>query len=383
MLSFFYAAIALFVIFAPDYKPFIMTKTKSLFLFLLAFLLAFPVFAQDGTSYKITNKGVVKTVVEDGESTQFNVLKPIMVLKTRYELGTEEGYSRFSVKNARLGVQGDASKLFSYRFMVDFSAENKLSVLDLYAVVKPSKRLQLTFGQHGLSLFNPWTVSPNSVDYVNRPFVGKYFISSRDIGVTMKYALKKEGFPINAELGVYNGAGINNPTWTKSVAVGGRLEFGSTKEGFRASAKFYNHRNDGYTDLYVGGDLRYSNSDFKIEAEYMVKNFGQELEGAYTPDYLSAAYLEGMYKIKVDNPTVKRVEPVLRWDAMGYDLTDRGFGVNRITAGANVVFNTGALTSMLRLNYEHYFNSKMDLSKLFKNERYNENKLSLEYLLYF
>ena len=42
-----------------------MTKTKSLFLFLLAFLLALPVFAQDGTSYKITNKGVVKSVVEN------------------------------------------------------------------------------------------------------------------------------------------------------------------------------------------------------------------------------------------------------------------------------------------------------------------------------
>lgn len=360
-----------------------MTKTKQIILSLLTSFVALPLFAQDAASYKITNKGVVKTVTENGESTQYNILKPIMVLKTRYELGTEEGYSRFSVKNARLGVQGDASKLFSYRFMVDFSAENKLSVLDLYAVVKPSNRLSFTIGQQGLSLFNPWTVSPNSVDYVNRPFVGKYFISSRDIGVSMKYTLKKEGFPINAELGVYNGAGINNPTWNKSLAVGGRLEFGSTKEGFRASAKFYNHRNDGYTDLYVGGDLRYSNSDFKIEAEYMVKNFGQETEAAYNPDYLSAAYLEGMYKIKVNNPSIKRVEPLLRWDAMGYDLTDRGFGVNRITAGANLVFNTGALTSMLRLNYEHYFNSKMDLSSLFKNEHYNENKLSVEYLLYF
>ena len=71
---------------------------------------------------------------------------------------------------------------------------------------------------------------------------------------------------------VYNGNGINNPQWNKSVAVGGRLEFGSTKEGFRTSAKVYNLKNaDGFTDTYWGADLRYAAKDFKIEAEYMTK----------------------------------------------------------------------------------------------------------------
>ena len=53
---------------------------------------------------------------------------------------------------------------------------------------------------------------------------------------TAKYSLKKGSFPINVEFGVYNGTGINNPTWNKSVATGGRVEFGSVKEGFRATA---------------------------------------------------------------------------------------------------------------------------------------------------
>lgn len=361
-----------------------MIKTKSIILSLFASIVALPLFAQDATSYKITNKGVVKSVTDGDKTEQYNVLKPILVFKTRYELSTEEDYSRFSIKNARLGVQGDVSKSLSYRFMVDFSAENKLSVLDLYAVFKPAKRLSFTLGQQGLSLLNSWTVSPNSVDYVNRPFVGKYFISSRDIGVSMKYALKQQGFPINAEFGVYNGAGINNPTWNKSLAYGGRLEFGSTKEGFRASGKFYNVKNtNGDTDLYLGGDLRYACSDFKVEAEYMTKNYGAELDNAHSTDAHSAAYLQGMYKIKVDNPSISRIEPLLRWDAMGYNVGDRGFGVNRITVGTNFVFKTVSCTSMLRLNYEHYLNNSMDLSALFKNARYNENKLSVEYLLYF
>lgn len=334
--------------------------------------------AQNAT-YKITEKGVVKSVEQDGKTKKYTVLKPILVLKTRYEMDTEEGYSRFSIKNARLGVQGDASQLLSYRFMVDFSAENKLSVLDLYAVIKPSKRLSFTLGQQGLSLFNPWTVSPNSVDYVNRPFIGKYFISSRDIGVSAKYAIKKQGFPINAEFGVYNGTGINNPTWNKSMAVGGRLEFGSSKEGFRTTAKFYNLKEDsGNTNLYWGADLRYAAKEWKIEAEYMTKDMGDNpLES------LSATHLQAMYKIKVNDPSIKRIEPVIRWDAMGYDIMERGFGINRITVGANMVLDTGLLNSMLRLNYEHYLNNSMDLSALYKNPFYTDNKLSLELLLFF
>ena len=360
---------------------FYVMKKSVLSILACALLLAAPLFvqAQESVSYKLTNKGVVRNTVQDGKQESMNVLKPILILKTRYEMDIEEGYSRFSVKNARLGVQGDLSKIFSYKFMVDFSAENKLSVLDLYAVLKPSNRLSFTLGQQGLSLFNSWTVSPNSLDYVNRPFIGKYFISSRDIGVAMKYALKNQGFPINAELGVYNGTGINNPTWNKSVAVGGRLEFGSTKKGFRTSAKFYNLKNaDGLTDTYWGADARYASSDFKIEAEYMTKNMNDREPGA-----LNAAYIQGMYKIKVNNPSISRVEPVLRWDGMGYDITDRGLGVNRITVGANMVFKTTSFTSMLRLNYEHYFNNSMDLSALFKTPMYNTDKLSLEYLLYF
>ncbi len=356
-------------------------KKFALLLSLLIFSIA--TFAQEETSYKLSNKGVIKTVADEDGEKSYNVLKPILMLKSKYELGTEEGYSRFTVRNSRLGVQGDLNNKLSYKFMVDWAADGKFSVLDLYAVYKPSKRLSFTLGQQGLSLYNSWTISPNALDYVNRPFVGKYFISSRDMGLAMKYALKKEGFPINLELGIYNGSGINNPTWNKGLATGGRLEFGSTKQGFRASAKFYNQRNDGYTDLYYGGDLRYENSAFKVEGEYLTKKYGEEFDGVYSLEYLSATYIEALFKIGSKNKSIKRFEPALRWDAMGYNVMDRGFGVNRVTAGINMVLNTGAVNSVVRLNYEQYFNNSMDMSKLFKTDRYNENKLSLELLIVF
>ena len=68
---------------------------------------------------------------------------------------------------------------------------------------------------------------------------------------------------------------------------------------------------------------------------------------------------------------------------MGYDFTDRGFGVNRITAGANFVLKAGNCTSLFRVNYEHYFNNSMDMSALFKTVQHNSDKFAIEYLLVF
>ena len=364
-----------------------MRSVKKLILMMVAMLSAVGMIAQDAT-YKFTGQGLIKTVVnENGTVEQYNVLKPIVLFKSKYELSTTNGEARFSVRHATLGTRGQISSKLSYCYHIDFSTENKITVLDLYARFTPTGRWTITLGQQYHPLFNSWTVAPNDVDYINRPFVGKYFASSRDIGITAKYALKKEGFPINLEYGVYNGSGINNPTWNGSMVQGGRVEFGSMKKGFRATAKYFSATNaQDSKDLYWGVDMRYACDAFKVESEVMTKNISSERKvGAgpvYEPGSLSAAYVQALYKIKAKGNTLKRIEPLLRWDAMGYDMKDRGFGVNRVTAGLNFVLNT-SYTSMFRINYEQYFNNSMDMSALYKEPHYNHNKLSFELLLYF
>lgn len=353
-------------------------------------LSAVAIMAQDAT-YKFTNQGLIKSVVnENGTVEQYNVFKPIVLFKSKYELSTTDGEGRFSVRHATLGTRGQISKTLSYCYHIDFSTENKITVLDLYARLTPTDRWTFTLGQQYHPLFNSWTVAPNDVDYVNRPFVGKYFASSRDIGFTAKYALKKEGFPINLEYGVYNGTSINNPTWNSSMVQGGRVEFGSVKKGFRTTAKFFISRNneDG-KDLYWGADMRYTCDAFKVESEVMTKNMPsidiccvEPGKSFYIPGTLSAAYVQAMYRVNTKGNSFKRIEPLLRWDVMGYDILERGAGANRLTAGFNFVMNT-ALTSILRINYEQYFNNSMDMSALFKDPHYNQNKLALEYLLFF
>ena len=361
---------------------FIMKLLTKVLSFILFFSLPLFLSAQESTSYKFTNKGLVRTsVAADSSVSKLNVLKPILIFKGKYEMDTDNGDSQFAVKYARVGVQGDVAKFLSYKFMVDLSDNGSFKVLDLYTVFKPVKELKLTFGQGAIPLFNSYTVSPNAVDFVNRPFIGKYFNSSRDIGLTAYYTIKQKGFPIALEAGLYNGDGINNPKWTNTFAYSARVLFGSMN-GFRATAKFYKTNISSTEDYLIwGADFRYDNKLMRLEAEFMNK-FNYHTPEGY-PGELSAMYAQGLVKIPVSSKVFTRIEPALRWDAMGYDIEDRGLGVNRGTVGVNFVLNTAPFNSVLRINYDHYFNNSMDMSKIFKTEYYNDNKVALEFLLVF
>lgn len=359
---------------------------KRIFIFLI-FILFLPVvvFARYAGDEKpkivFSGKGLTKNIyLEDSLVGERLLIEPIVVLRPKYELGTESGSSRFTLRNSRIGIQGNVTGNLSYRFLVDLSDNGEFRVLDLYASYGFSDRFLVTFGQHSLSLFNSYTTSPSKLDFVNRPFLAKYFLSSRDIGASVKYIIKKEGFPIALETGVYNGDGINNPEWTQSPAFGGRVSFGSM-DGFRATAKIYKSEithNEDY--LYWGIDARYENNSFKFETEFMAKENIANIEEMRD---LYAVYAQALYKIYLAGGSVKAINPCFRWDAMGYDIQDSGFGINRITIGANMVFNTPIGSTVLKLNYEHYFKQTQDLDALFGSERNKESKLSVELLLSF
>ncbi|MEG2849070.1 MAG: hypothetical protein RR880_02425, partial [Bacteroidales bacterium] len=190
----------------------------------------------------------------------------------------------------RLGIVGGVNKFISYKFLMELSADGKFNILDLYAKITPAKGLSITLGQCPIPLYNGYTISPGQLDYANRPFIGKYFESTRDIGINVNYVIKQTGFPIAFEAGVYNGAGINNPKWTSTPSYGGRLLFGDLKKGFRATAKTYiTKKSDTLNLVYWGADLRYQGKNYKIEGEVMNKY------NRYNEKSLFSAYLQGGY----------------------------------------------------------------------------------------
>lgn len=329
------------------------------------------------TNYKFNESGLVKTYWgEDSTQQELLVFKPELVFKGKYEVNTENGESRFSVRNSRLGVNGNLNTLISYKFLLELSSDGKFSVLDLYAKLNPFKGFSVTFGQCAIPLYNGYTISPGPLDYANRPFVGKYFASTRDIGIHVNYLIKQKGFPISVEAGIFNGSGINNPQWEISPSYGGRVVFGDMKKGFRATAKTYmTKRADTLNLVYWGADARYQGKNYKIECEIIEKY------NRYNEKSLFASYIQGGYIFPVKSKSFRGIEPLIRWDAMGYDVLDRGFGVNRVTGGVNLIFNTKPVTSILRFNYEHYFRSYP--FKEFTSDEMDENKATIELLIYF
>ncbi len=303
--------------------------------------------------YNITEKGLVKSVANaDGKKTELTVFKPELVFKGKYEVLTDNGEQRFSVRNTRIGFRGGMSSRFEYKFLLELSNNGNFNVLDLFLKYKATDRLSFTAGQVSLPLFNNYTISPNALDFANRPFVGKFFNSTRDIGFAAGYDIKKDGFPITAELGIYGGKGTNKAEWSEAPAFGARVSFGSMKQGLRVTAKGLRIKSSDKSDNYIwGGDLRYLKNNFKVEMEAMGKyNKFSEL-------HLFSYYTQFFYTIPVENSSLlSGVQPALRWDQIGEETLERGFAVSRITGGINFNLKSGNYRTVVRLNYEHFFN---------------------------
>lgn len=242
------------------------------------------------------------------------------LIKTRWEYCLDDNTNRFDVRNARLKAGGKLNSFVEYGVQMDYSTHGKLSFLDGYVQLKPQENLTLWMGQFIVRFSENYVVSQYYNRFANRSFVAKFVNPDvRDIGLQLDY--KFTNAPLTAHLGVYNGAGINNPQWQKSPFVLSRLVYG-TMEGFRAGVKYYGGKTGADERIAnYGVDLRYAGDRYSIETEYVVK------DSLNTGAYLSAAYVQGSYRFPVNKKTTKYLTPTLRGDAMGYDFFKKGFAV--------------------------------------------------------
>jgi hypothetical protein len=257
---------------------------------------------------------------------------------------------------------GKLNHFVEYGVQVDYSAHGKLSFLDGYVQLKPHGNLTLWIGQFIVRFSENYVVSQYYNMFANRSFVAKFVNPDvRDIGLQLDY--KITSVPLTAHLGVYNGAGINNPQWQKSPFALSRLVYG-TMEGFRAGVKYYGGRTvAGDRIANYGADMRYADGRYAVETEYVVK------DSLNTGAYLSAAYLQASCRFPVKKRMVKYLSPTLRGDAMGYDFFEKGFAVSRLTAGFNIGLDVNYMDAELRFNYEYFM--KKNESEMRGNSYYS------------
>ena len=298
-------------------------------------------------------------------------------IKAKYEYATDTDVSRFSVRNSRLGLSGEVSEWISYRGQVELSNDGNFSVLDLSATISPIDGFSLTLGQMSLPFFNPYTVNPSALMFANRPFIGRYFAGTRDIGAIAAYRTGLGCFPVSLEFGVFNGSTINNPIWTDKPAYVTRIQLGGMT-GFRTTSKFYRYPFSDIEDYsFWGVDMRYATDRYRIETEIM--NRYNEFDGVNR----ISSYLQGSCDFSLNNPgMVKTITPALRWDSIGENYAKGLFGNNRITMGVAFALTEKPFRSLFRVDYEHYMVDNA-IPEFLTGAEIISNKLTFEILIVF
>ena len=316
-------------------------------------------------------------LAQDSETKSYPTVKFDGTLKNKFEYAIDNDMSRFSVRNSRVGVRGNVNYFAGYRVQVELSDEGNFKVLDLSGIISPTKGLTFTFGQTSIPLFNSYVVSPSDMMFANRAFMGKYYLSTRDLGLNAKYKFNMGVVPTNLEFGVYNGNAINDPVWKNNMSMGGRIELGSM-DGLRFTAKIYDYPNNDSTHfLFYGADLRYEINNFKIETEVMKKDSRTDFNG----DMLSY-YIQSAYRFPIKSKFFDYFLPAARWDAIDANFDDKGFDTSRLTVGLGLGFDEAKFSSIIRLDYELYFvNNSMSIFN--KNDQMDSDKITVELLLTF
>jgi hypothetical protein len=301
------------------------------------------------------------------------------VIKTKLEVSTEDGVMRFNVRNSRLGVRGDIGEYISYRVQVELSNEGNFAPLDLYGILKPAKGLSINFGQTSIPFDNQYIISPAEMMFSNRAFAGKYFSpGSRDIGAVVNYRFPLEAFPLEGEVGMFNGGTINNPQWTDEPSYAARLIAGRM-DGFRTSVKLYHYNSETVEMFLWGADVHYASDRLRVEAEAANRTSHTARRDLF------GTYIQGTYMFDLRNGKMfHSLSPAFRWDAMGYDVMDAGFDVNRLTFGLNFGLDLKPFDSTLRIDCEQYFVRNGDFAEFDNRDLHvADNKVTLELVLRF
>jgi hypothetical protein len=290
------------------------------------------------------------------------------IVKVKFEESLYDGRTRFDVRNSRFGVHGKASENMSYRTQVEFNNEGKLSVMDAYVTYR-LPGVAVSLGQQKYAFSTDLGRSPMQNIFANRTFVAKYTVSyadtggsvrslgSRDIGGLLSVSLRR-WVPVVLHAGLFNGSGVNNPVWQKSLNISAKVEYGG-EQGLQAAASYYKGHTPYAQNITMwGGELRYVAHRFTLDGEAAQRTCTQG--GAQ--QQLTSAYLQGLYTFYLKpNKLAQYLAPTLRYDIVrnGCYESARGlFDAQRVSAGANVGVSRKALRGEIRFCLEKYIASR-------------------------
>lgn len=301
-------------------------------------------------------------------------------LMAAFNVSTNNGISRFNVRNSRFGFKGKASRDLNYVVQIDFHNQGSVSVLDTYLGYK-HKNFEFKMGQQQIHLTKDSDRGPSSNLFTTRSIAAIYStayfgtdsngdqyiktLGTRDIGVYGTYKIECN-IPIHISAGIFNGTGINNADWDNKANYVARLTMGGGN-GLFGGVSYYTGETllDQDIDIY-SGELSYNNDKFFVEALYQ----GRVVTEGGDSDLMNIFVVQGLYKYFTPKSRMfDYISPALRWDYgnnLGYlNLVEEGVGyslafvelidVNRLSAVVNIGLKEGRIRSRISVGYEKVF----------------------------
>ena len=282
-------------------------------------------------------------------------------VRGKYEYQPQIEAGRFQVRNARVSISGDLSRVVSYKAEIDLCDEGVLKMLDAYARFNITPNLHFTIGQMRV----PFTIdahrSPHQQYFANRSFIAKEVGNVRDVGAQLSWNFGK-AVPVVITAGLFNGSGLTNQKdfWTDNINFSAKAQV-TLPYGFNVVLSAQKIRPDHVNVMMYAAGAFYDDGRLHAEAEYLYKTYAG---GAFNDVYSFDGFVSYRFPIADGRKAVKSISPLVRYDSMNdhSDGVRNAQGVlgiddyarSRITGGVTISLGT-PFVSDIRLNYEKYF----------------------------
>lgn len=293
---------------------------------------------------------------------------------------TEEGSSRFQVRNARLSVEGNVAPIISYKFQTDLCDRGKMKILDAFATITPVKSVKIKAGQYRMPFGMDSFRGPGTYYFNNRSYIGRRINNVRAVGFSVGYTLPKT--PLTFEAGVFNPTSIaDHEKWVKKYAYAGKITYSPGSWRFTTGAESLMPE-DIRINLF-GASAGWGYDRFYAEAEYMCRVYTGKSHPTTHGVNVFADYGIPLRKSLFDTWSFQA-----RFDSMS-DLASGSGAVDgllpttdparqRLTLGTSLDYRYRKVRAAIRFNYEFIFHDS-DIAL----DQGDDDKVSVELIIKF
>ncbi|MDE6463025.1 MAG: OprO/OprP family phosphate-selective porin [Muribaculaceae bacterium] len=274
------------------------------------------------------------------------------VMRTRWEMETESGDSRFQVRNARVSLDGNIAPIISYYIQTDLCDRGKMKILDAFGRIRIVEGVDFQIGQFRMPFGIEPHIGPASYIFANRSFMGGRMCNYRKAGAKAMWRLPRT--PLTVEAGVFNqGSMADHEEWSKSYSWSGKLTW--TPGAFRLSGGVMSLRPSACRMYLYDGAVSWRNSNLKVAAEYMHQHYGNASHEAAHSWCVWGDYGRPLTKGFFDRWSVQARYDGITSHWNGVKDSETTPACNRITVGGTIGYRYKSVFADIRLDYEKYF----------------------------